>query len=74
MTARRALLHEEPGLITRDVPGSELEPVLNGVLTEPDVWWGEHGTDALTWADPVSYEIPETETQSNDYLMWLGRS
>ena len=25
----------------------------------PDVWWGEHGIDALIWADPAPYRRPE---------------
>jgi hypothetical protein len=25
---------------------------------EPDVWWGEDGIDALTWADPIPYVVP----------------
>lgn len=25
----------------------------------PDVWWGEHGIDALLWADPTPYAPPD---------------
>ncbi len=29
--------------------------------SEPDVWWGHDGIDALVWADPIPYVLPDED-------------
>ncbi len=38
---------------------------------EPDVWWGEHGIDALIWADGQPYE-ELTDMPAPDYALMSG--